>query len=414
VKERFTLGEVDVLSFLRGNFDRDAELEKMKVRRTTPPPPTTTTTATKTKKRMEGRMEGNKQARKEGHCIPLCPARHPLCTPNTVKKKTAHLPSQPPTHFLLTLKMHLNQNAHQAKGKDEDALRDWTSLYNEVSEALQAKQLVPWLRTQYMRVAFQIPFDATVRVSLDTNLCMIMEDLGGNENRWYRDSDKPVPHNEITWFPHAVLEVKLQVQEGMVQPEWVTNLIDSGLLTEVHKFSKFIHGCATLFPDDVQAVPYWTDDDSIRESILRSGGGVIEQRNLDAGLYADVLGHSKSDQSVLDNKNKPRKHVDDDDNLATPLNHPPKAAQLNRGYQTMVQPAQQRAHYHSIQIEDKPEGTPCCPCPMADCWLPSTDRKMPMKIEPKVELLPFPSSRIAFVASVVNTQPLPILPSPPP
>jgi len=174
------------------------------------------------------------------------------------------------------------------------------------------------------------------------------------------------------------------VQEGMVQPEWVTNLIDSGLLTEVHKFSKFIHGCATLFPDDVQAVPYWTDDDSIRESILRSGGGVIEQRNLDAGLYADVLGHSKSDQSVLDNKNKPRKHVDDDDNLATPLNHPPKAAQLNRGYQTMVQPAQQRAHYHSIQIEDKPEGTPCCPCPMADCWLPSTDRKMPMKIEPKI------------------------------
>ena len=26
-----------------------------------------------------------------------------------------------------------------------------------------------------MRVAFQIPFDATVRVSLDTNLCMISE-----------------------------------------------------------------------------------------------------------------------------------------------------------------------------------------------------------------------------------------------
>jgi SPX domain protein involved in polyphosphate accumulation len=34
---------------------------------------------------------------------------------------------------------------------------------------------VPTMRTQYMRVAFQIPFDATVRVSLDTNLCMISE-----------------------------------------------------------------------------------------------------------------------------------------------------------------------------------------------------------------------------------------------
>jgi hypothetical protein len=36
----------------------------------------------------------------------------------------------------------------------------------------------------------------------------------------------------------------------------------AGLLTEVHKFSKFIHGTATLFPDMVQAVPYWVDDES--------------------------------------------------------------------------------------------------------------------------------------------------------
>ena len=30
----------------------------------------------------------------------------------------------------------------------------------------------------------------------------------------------------------------------------------------MHKFSKFIHGTATLFPDMVQAVPYWVDDES--------------------------------------------------------------------------------------------------------------------------------------------------------
>ena len=29
-------------------------------------------------------------------------------------------------------------------------------------------------------------------------------------------------------------------------------LLDSGYLTEVHKFSKFIHGTATLFPDMVR------------------------------------------------------------------------------------------------------------------------------------------------------------------
>jgi SPX domain protein involved in polyphosphate accumulation len=29
-------------------------------------------------------------------------------------------------------------------------------------------------------------------------------------------------------------------------------LLDSGYLVEVHKFSKFIHGTATLFPDMVR------------------------------------------------------------------------------------------------------------------------------------------------------------------
>jgi len=37
-------------------------------------------------------------------------------------------------------------------------------------QVVDSKQLQPLVRTQYMRTAFQIPFDATVRVSLDTNL----------------------------------------------------------------------------------------------------------------------------------------------------------------------------------------------------------------------------------------------------
>lgn len=38
----------------------------------------------------------------------------------------------------------------------------------------------------------------------------------------------------------------------------------------MHKFSKFIHGIATLLPEQVQAVPYWIDDESIRASMLAS------------------------------------------------------------------------------------------------------------------------------------------------
>ncbi|GMI43855.1 hypothetical protein TeGR_g6819, partial [Tetraparma gracilis] len=164
-----------------------------------------------------------------------------------------------------------------AEGKSEADIEEWEQLVDEICQAIDTKLLVPTMRTQYMRTAFQIPFDATVRVSLDTNLCMISErgyDLE-NGKRWHRDPAVPIQNTEIARFPHAVLEVKLEVKEGSSTPEWVSELQNSGMLYEVHKFSKFIHGCATLISEDVQSVPYWIDDNSIRESILASGAGHI-------------------------------------------------------------------------------------------------------------------------------------------
>ena len=40
--------------------------------------------------------------------------------------------------------------------------------------------------------------------------------------------------------------------KGRLRPEPAQELLSSGYLTEVHKFSKFIHGTATLMPDMVQ------------------------------------------------------------------------------------------------------------------------------------------------------------------
>ena len=171
--------------------------------------------------------------------------------------------------------------ALRQKGKTEEEIEKFRGLFEEVQRVVDVKQLQPLMRTQYMRVAFQIPFDATVRVSLDTNLCMIRENIEHGDScmeagRWFRDPTLPVPRTEITKFPHAVLEVKLSLEEGQDAPLWVTQLIESGLLHEVHKFSKFIHGCSVLLPDQVQAVPYWIDDESIRESIIASSNVASE------------------------------------------------------------------------------------------------------------------------------------------
>ncbi|KAF5830825.1 VTC domain-containing protein [Dunaliella salina] len=146
--------------------------------------------------------------------------------------------------------------AKKGKTVKEEDKAQFADLFTEVFNAVDSKQLRPFVRTQYMRTAFQIPFDATVRVSLDTNLCMIRENPEDGptcaaSGRWYRDPALPIHRTEITRFPHAVLEVKLSLPEGQSAPSWVQELLDSGYLTQVHKFSKFIHGSATLFPDMV-------------------------------------------------------------------------------------------------------------------------------------------------------------------
>ena len=192
----------------------------------------------------------------------------------------------------------------RSKGKKEEDIKEWDLLATEVIQAINSKQLVPTMRTQYMRTAFQIPFDATVRISLDTNLCMINERTEDTMQglRWYRDPTVKVPLNEITRFPHAVLEVKLQIDEGGHTPEWVKDLIESGMLMEVHKFSKFIHGCAVLLPDEVRAVPYWIDDKSLVESIIQSGS----RRILDGWTDRDDEDQSLPFENQVRNTKVPR------------------------------------------------------------------------------------------------------------
>jgi len=164
----------------------------------------------------------------------------------------------------------------RAKKKSDADIDKAAVLFMEIQRSIESKQLKPFIRTQYMRSAFQMGHDRTVSFTLDTNLIMLKENPEGHPTcalagRWYRDPKLPIHRTEITRFPHAVLEIKLALPDGQAPPEWVQNMMSSGLITEVHKMSKFIHGTAVLFPDLVQAVPYWIDDESIRESIKQSG-----------------------------------------------------------------------------------------------------------------------------------------------
>lgn len=163
-------------------------------------------------------------------------------------------------------------------------IEDLEQLAREIQYRVVTRKLVPVCRSFYHRTAFQLPGDARVRISLDTELTMVREDnldgrqrAGDNWRRMDIGIDWPfsqLPPEDVERFPYAVLEVKLQTQAGQEPPQWVRDLISSHLVEAVPKFSKFIHGTATLFPDRINLLPFWFPqmDVDIRKPITHRFG----------------------------------------------------------------------------------------------------------------------------------------------
>ncbi|KAI5791957.1 VTC domain-containing protein [Geopyxis carbonaria] len=151
--------------------------------------------------------------------------------------------------------------------KSPQEIDNLEALAKEVQYTTITKRLEPVVRSFYNRTAFQLPGDARVRISLDTELSLIREDNWDGKkrsgNNWRRmDIGIDFPFNQlhpydIERFPYAILEVKLQTQAGQEPPQWTRELVSSHLVEAVPKFSKFIHGTATLFPKDINLLPFW-------------------------------------------------------------------------------------------------------------------------------------------------------------
>ncbi|KIW24597.1 uncharacterized protein PV07_10301 [Cladophialophora immunda] len=163
-------------------------------------------------------------------------------------------------------------------------IEDLEQLAREIQYRVISRKLVPVTRSFYHRTAFQLPGDARVRISLDTELTMVREDnldgrqrAGKNWRRMDIGIDWPFPQlppEDVERFPYAVLEVKLQTQAGQEPPQWIRDLTASHLVEAVPKFSKFIHGTATLFPARINLLPFWFPqmDVDIRKPITHRFG----------------------------------------------------------------------------------------------------------------------------------------------
>ena len=256
------------------------------------------------------------------------------------------------------------EKARKEGKKSEKEIADLEQLAREIQYRLITRRLLPVTRSFYNRTAFQLPGDARVRISLDTELTMTREDnLDGKERagkNWRRMDigiDYPfsqLPPEDTERFPYAVLEVKLQTQAGQEPPEWVRELISSHLVEAVPKFSKFIHGTATLFPTRINLLPYWMPqmDVDIRKPVTHRFGIERPAQSTSYSTSDDIDDDSDDDDdddSETEEASEPRT-----DSQRSPTLHGDDAAESDQGIRRLRIARDAMEQYDMAQREADP------------------------------------------------------------
>ncbi|KAI3327625.1 VTC domain-containing protein [Xylariaceae sp. AK1471] len=172
-------------------------------------------------------------------------------------------------------KMEKSIQKMERQGQQNDSIDSFKATTEEIQDFIVTDKLEPVMRANYTRTAFQKPADDRVRISIDTNIAFIREDTLDRDRpcrdpaEWHRtDIDnsnmtypfKNINQSEVSRFPYAVLEIKLKEEEGRKGPRWIEDLIASHLVYAAPRFSKFVHGVASLFEDHVNNLPFWLSD----------------------------------------------------------------------------------------------------------------------------------------------------------
>jgi len=156
-------------------------------------------------------------------------------------------------------------------------LNNFCKLAKDVKMLINDKDVKPVLQTQCTRTSFQDSSTSDIRISIDTNLCMMIKDERTtlNKEKWHITTLPENSDKYITKVPYAILELKLQIDNKDDIPVWVNDLLESGLFHKFEHFSKYIHGCSMLIQDKVKELPYWLD----RTMLNYSGGKHITFTN---------------------------------------------------------------------------------------------------------------------------------------
>ncbi|PKS13231.1 hypothetical protein jhhlp_000002 [Lomentospora prolificans] len=172
-------------------------------------------------------------------------------------------------------KMEKTISKMERRGQPAEAVDAFKETSTQLHDFIQQNNVSPIMRANYVRTAFQKPGDDRVRISIDSDVAFIREDTLDDSrpcrdrNEWHRtDIDdsgmtypfKNVREGEVSKFPYSILEIKVKGDATRKRPAWVEELMASHLVHPAPKFSKFLHGVASLFDDYVNTFPIWMSD----------------------------------------------------------------------------------------------------------------------------------------------------------
>jgi SPX domain protein involved in polyphosphate accumulation/uncharacterized membrane protein YidH (DUF202 family) len=226
-------------------------------------------------------------------------------------------------------------------GADSTEAKNLKANVEEIQEFIKENDLQPVLRANYTRTAFQIPGDDRVRISLDTNLAFIREDAIDTDrpcrdpDSWHRtDIDGPpleypfssIRKGEISRFPFALLEVKIKTESK--RSEWIQDLMNSHLVKDAPRFSKFAHGVSMLFEDYVNTFPFWLSE--MEADIRRDPHQAFEEEQAkrrkeveDEVAVGSLIRSTTSMSPMVQGKKSPR-------GVISPVGSPSTAAQQSK------------------------------------------------------------------------------------
>ncbi|KAG0334801.1 hypothetical protein BG000_008032 [Podila horticola] len=188
--------------------------------------------------------------------------------------------------------------------KTELEMQEFEERTRIIQSRIKKRGLRPIVQTFFNRTAFQVPGDARVRITLDTDVVMVrerglfssspnMSDASPASSPTTLRATMPLPsgkwspsidlkpenypftqlhEQDIVRFPYAILQIRT-LTEPQEEVPWVDHIAQSHLVEMVPNFAKDQHAIASLFESRVGLLPFWLSDmdRDIRKQAIPSG-----------------------------------------------------------------------------------------------------------------------------------------------